>query len=85
MIASIMVGYDGHRGWVNYLAVAATHRHQGHAARLMAHAEALLTSAGCPKLSLQVRQGNDAVLAFYEKLGYRVDATVSMGKRLIAD
>ena len=85
LIASVMAGYDGHRGWVNYLAVHPAHQRQGHAARLMAQVETLLTAAGCPKLSLQVRQGNDAALAFYETLGYGVDPVVSMGKRLIPD
>ena len=48
-------------------------------------AEQLLSERGCPKLNLQVRAGNEAVIAFYESLGYADDKTVSMGKRLIAD
>ncbi len=85
LMASIMVGYDGHRGWINYLAVHPTHQRQGHAHRLMELAEQLLTERGCPKLNLQVRAGNEVVIAFYESLGYADDNTVSMGKRLIAD
>ena len=85
LVASIMVGYDGHRGWINYLAVHPSHQRQGHARRLMEQAEQLLTARGCPKLNLQVRAGNEAVIAFYESLGYTDDKTVSMGKRLIAD
>ena len=85
VIASAMVGYDGHRGWVNYLAVAPDHRGHGHGRTLMAEAERLLIDLGCPKLNLQVREGNDSVLAFYEALGYAPDRTVSLGKRLIAD
>lgn len=85
LMASIMVGYDGHRGWINYLAVHPHHQRQGHARRLMREAEALLTARGCPKLSLQIRAGNEAVIAFYANLGYIDDHTVSMGKRLIAD
>ena len=85
LVASIMVGYDGHRGWINYLAVHPSHQRQGHARRLMEQAEQLLTARGCPKLNLQVRAGNEAVIAFYESLGYADDKTVSMGKRLIAD
>ena len=85
LVASAMAGYDGHRGWVNYLAVHPDQRRQGLASQLMAHLEAELTAAGCPKLSLQIRQGNEAVVGFYEALGYAVDPVVCMGKRLIAD
>ncbi len=85
VMASIMVGYDGHRGWINYLAVHPKHQRQGHARQLMQRAEAELTALGCPKLNLQVRAGNEAVVAFYESLGYNDDHTVSLGKRLIAD
>ena len=85
VIASIMVGYEGHRGWINYLAVHPSQQRQGHARRLMQLAEQLLTERGCPKLNLQVRAGNEVVIAFYESLGYADDNTVSMGKRLIAD
>ena len=85
LVASAMAGYDGHRGWVNYLAVHPEQRRQGLASALMAHLEAELTAAGCPKLSLQIREGNEAVVGFYQALGYAVDPVVSMGKRLIAD
>ena len=85
VVASAMVGYDGHRGWVNYLAVHPNLRRQGLASQLMTHLEAELTAAGCPKLSLQIREGNEAVVGFYQALGYAVDPVVSMGKRLIAD
>ena len=85
IMASVMAGHDGHRGWINYLAVLPAHRRQGHATRLMAEAEALLTQRGCPKLNLQIRAGNEAVIAFYARLGYVNDQTVVMGKRLIAD
>ena len=85
LIATVMVGYDGHRGWINYLAVHPSHQRQGHASQLMQQAEQLLTERGCPKLNLQVRAGNEVVIALYESLGYTDDKTVSMGKRLIAD
>ncbi|TDS83596.1 ribosomal protein S18 acetylase RimI-like enzyme [Comamonas sp. JUb58] len=85
LMASIMVGYDGHRGWINYLAVHPKYQRQGHARQLMQRAEAELTALGCPKLNLQVRAGNEAVIAFYESLGYGDDQTVSLGKRLIPD
>ena len=85
LMATVMVGYDGHRGWINYLAVHPSHQRQGHASQLMQQAEQLLTERGCPKLNLQVRAGNEVVIALYESLGYTDDKTVSMGKRLIAD
>ncbi|PIG08332.1 GNAT family acetyltransferase [Comamonas sp. 26] len=85
LMATVMVGYDGHRGWINYLAVHPSHQRQGHASQLMQQAEQLLTARGCPKLNLQVRAGNEVVIALYESLGYTDDKTVSMGKRLIAD
>ncbi|MGF0336102.1 GNAT family acetyltransferase [Ectopseudomonas toyotomiensis] len=85
VVASAMAGYEGHRGWVNYLAVCPKQRQQGLARQLMAYIEEQLLAMGCPKLSLQVRDTNTAALAFYERLGYKVDASVSLGKRLIAD
>lgn len=85
IIASIMVGYDGHRGWINYLAVHPAHQRRGHARQLMQRAERALSELGCPKLNLQVRAGNEAVLAFYESLGYADDRTLRLGKRLIPD
>jgi len=85
VIASVMFGYDGHRGWMNYLAVAPGQQGQGHAKALIAQGEALLLAAGCPKISLMVRRSNTQVLGFYEALGYSQDDVVSLGKRLIPD
>jgi len=85
LVAAMMVGYDGHRGWVNYLAVDPGLQGQGIGRLLMQEAERRLEAIGCPKLNLQVRNENEAVLAFYRALGYRVDAAVSLGKRLIPD
>ncbi|MEP6503136.1 MAG: GNAT family acetyltransferase [Betaproteobacteria bacterium] len=85
VIASIMVGYDGHRGWINYLAVAPEQRLHGHARTLMREAERLLAAAGCPKINLQVRTSNTAVIEFYKRIGYGQDDVVSFGRRLIAD
>jgi len=85
LVASAMGGYDGHRGWVYYVAVHPAHRGHGHGRRLMGELERRLLARGCPKINLQVRTGNDDVLAFYARLGFSVDATVSLGKRLIAD
>jgi len=85
LVASAMAGYDGHRGWVNYLAVAPACRGQGYGRQMMRAVEQRLVDLGCPKLNLQVRAENPAALAFYQRLGYQVDAAVSLGKRLIAD
>jgi ribosomal protein S18 acetylase RimI-like enzyme len=85
VMASIMVGYDGHRGWINYLAVDPAQRQKGHARALMREAERLLEAAGCPKVNLQIRTSNASVIAFYKAIGYAQDDVVSFGRRLIAD
>ena len=85
VMASCMVGYDGHRGWINYLAVHPEHQRNGYASQIMAEAERLLREAGCPKINLQVRESNTAVIDFYEAIGFGKDAVLSMGKRLESD
>ena len=85
LVASVMAGYEGHRGWINYLAVAAGYRSRGLARRLLSEAEDLLRGMGCPKINLQVRSSNVDVVEFYKRVGYSVDDVVSMGKRLEAD
>lgn len=85
IIASAMAGYDGHRGWINYLAVDPSMQGQGIGRKLMEHAEQLLQEYGCPKINLQIRKGNQGVIDFYEKIGYSEDEVVSFGKRLIPD
>jgi ribosomal protein S18 acetylase RimI-like enzyme len=85
IVGSVMAGYEGHRGWVNYLAVAPRARRRGHARALMHRVEQLLLDRGCPKLSLLVRNSNPEAIAFYRRLGYAQDDSVSLGKRLISD
>lgn len=85
IVATVMAGYDGHRGWVNYLAVAPAHRNRGCATAMMRRLEQSLFEAGCPKVNLQVRTSNTAAMAFYRRLGYAQDEAVSFGKRLIPD
>ena len=85
VVATVMAGYDGHRGWINYLAVGLAHRGHGHASALMRRAEQLLLAAGCPKINLQVRAANTRVVEFYRCLGYAQDEVVSLGKRLVPD
>jgi ribosomal protein S18 acetylase RimI-like enzyme len=83
IVATAMVGFDGHRGWIHYLAVSPSLQRQGLGKQLMAEVESLLVARGCNKLSLQVRSENEKVLGFYRGLGYGEDQVISMGKRLI--
>jgi ribosomal protein S18 acetylase RimI-like enzyme len=85
IVATVMAGFDGHRGWVNYLAVDERHRRRGLGRLLMQRVEQDLQALGCPKVNIQIRAENAAVVAFYERLGYAPDRTVVMGKRLIPD
>jgi ribosomal protein S18 acetylase RimI-like enzyme len=85
IVATVMAGYEGHRGWLNYLAVAPHFHRRGLAREIVAEAERLLREAGCPKINLQIRTSNQAVISFYRRLGYTVDDVVSMGKRLEHD
>jgi ribosomal protein S18 acetylase RimI-like enzyme len=82
IVGSVMAGYEGHRGWINYLAVLPELQRGGLGRELMSFAEAKLTAMGCPKINLQVRGSNQKALAFYQRLGFLVDDTVSLGKRL---
>jgi ribosomal protein S18 acetylase RimI-like enzyme len=85
VIATAMAGFDGHRGWVHYLAVDPTLQRKGFGRQLMAEVERLLVERGCPKLSLQIRDDNTKVIGFYRGLGYGQDNVISLGKRLILD
>ena len=85
VIGSVMVGYDGHRGWINYLATHPNHRRSGVGKSLMNEAKRLLLERGCPKINLQVRSGNEAAVNFYESIGYSDDNVTSFGLRLIPD
>jgi ribosomal protein S18 acetylase RimI-like enzyme len=82
IVGSVMVGFEGHRGWVYYLAVDPQHRGTGLGRRLMAAAEDWLTAQGAPKLQLMVRAENTAALAFYERLGLERQEVVVMGRWL---
>ncbi len=85
LIGSVMVGYEGHRGWVNYLAVHPDHRRQGLGRLLMDEAERRLRDLRCAKVNLQVRASNETAREFYRQIGYTVDEAVSFGKRLEHD
>lgn len=85
VVATVMGGYEGHRGWINYLAVDPRRRGAGLGRAMMQAVEARIRARGCAKINLQVRAGNDAVMAFYAALGYREDPVRSLGKRLVED
>jgi len=85
IMASVMAGYEGHRGWMNYLAVAPRFRGRGFGRLLVEHVERALLERGCPKVNLQVRATNPEAVAFYRRLGYAQDESISLGKRLIVD
>ncbi len=78
---AVMAGFDGVRGWVHHLAVHFSVRRRGIATQLMRAAELGLTQLGCSKVNLQVRDTNTEVIAFYEALGYALEARASLGKR----
>lgn len=82
VVATCMIGYEGHRGWINFLAVAPDLQGGGHGRALMEEAERILRGVGCPKINLQVRATNTKVIAFYEKLGFAAEDLLNMGKRL---
>ena len=85
IVGSIMIGYDGHRGWINYLAVAPQLQHSGYGRLLMQRAEDLLRDIGCPKINVQIRTENKEAIEFYRRLGYKLDNVIGMGKRLQED
>ncbi|MBN2075762.1 MAG: GNAT family acetyltransferase [Dehalococcoidales bacterium] len=85
IVASVMAGYDGHRGWIYYLAVDPEHRKQGLGRQMMTAAEEKLLEIGCPKIDLMVRKNNMDVITFYEKIGYGHDEVITMSRRLIED
>jgi ribosomal protein S18 acetylase RimI-like enzyme len=85
VVGSVMAGYDGHRGWLYYLASDPVRRGQGIARQLVEEAERLLLDMGCPKVNLMVRPENGVAQGFYEALGYEHFPTWATGKRLISD
>ena len=82
LVGTAMVGHDGHRGWVYYLAVSPRAQRQGLGRSLMEAAEAWVLAQGIPKLMLMVRDDNQAALAFYDGLGYRTETVSTLGRRL---
>ena len=82
LVGSVMAGYEGHRGWLNYLAVLPSYQKRGYGRRLVERAIAELKRLGCLKLNVQIRESNASEVAFYEHLGFRNDHVVSLGLRL---
>jgi len=80
VIGSVMAGYDGHRGWLYSVAVRQSDRRRGLGSRLVRHAEQALFALGCGKVNLQVRTSNEAIVRFYERLGYAVEDRLSLGR-----
>ena len=85
LIASVMAGYDGHRGWINYNALHPNFQARGYGKQLMANVQNRLRELGCPKINLQIREGNDKVFSYYQKLGFVEEKRINMGKRLEDD
>lgn len=85
LVASCMSGYDGHRGWIYYLAVKPSLRKRSIARNMMKHAEEALEELGCPKIDLMVRKNNEEVISFYKKIGYNEDPVVVLSRRLYED
>lgn len=83
VIATVMAGNDGHRGWMNYLGVDPAQQRRGFGRQIVEAAIALLEAEGCPKINLQIRDTNRDAIAFYESLGFKTDSVVSMGRRLV--
>jgi ribosomal protein S18 acetylase RimI-like enzyme len=82
LLATAMVGHDGHRGWVYYLAVDIAQRNRGLGKQMMEACEDWVRSRGIPKIQLMVRGTNRVTVGFYEHLGYADSEVVVLGRRL---
>ena len=82
LVGTVMVGYEGHRGWIQYLGVDPDFQRRGVGGLLLEAAESKLRALGCPKINLQIRAGNEAVVRFYERHGYSIEERFNMGRRL---
>jgi ribosomal protein S18 acetylase RimI-like enzyme len=85
LVGTVMGGYEGHRGWINYMAVLPDHQGKGIGRQLIEQTESNLLALGCPKINLQVRSTNTQIIEYYKTLGFSEDHAVGMGKRLIPD
>jgi ribosomal protein S18 acetylase RimI-like enzyme len=85
IVASVMGGYEGHRGWINYLAVSPRHQRKGYGRLIMEAVELAIAQKGCPKINLQVRSSNTGMALFYQAIGYDIENVIGLGKRLESD
>ena len=85
IIATAMAGYDGHRGWVYYLAINPNYQKSGYGKLMMDEAEKILLKMGCPKINIMVRDTNLDVINFYKSIGYETQSVSTLGIRLISD
>ncbi|MFQ5715008.1 MAG: GNAT family acetyltransferase [Candidatus Scalinduaceae bacterium] len=85
IVASVMGGYEGHRGWINYLAVDPKYQRRGYGRLMMEAVEQCIKEKGCPRVNLQVRSANKGVIEFYQAIGYTDDNVVGLGKRFKED
>lgn len=85
VVAAVIGGYDGHRGWIYYLGVDPAYQRKGLGRQMMEAIEKKIHGMGCPKINLQVRTDNLKAMKFYERIGFKMDEVVGMGKRLVED
>jgi ribosomal protein S18 acetylase RimI-like enzyme len=85
IVASVMGGYEGHRGWINYLAVSPRHQRKGYGRLIMEAVELAIAQKGCPKINLQIRGSNTDIASFYQAIGYDIENVIGLGKRLEPD
>jgi ribosomal protein S18 acetylase RimI-like enzyme len=85
IVASVMGGYEGHRGWINYLAVSPRHQGKGYGRSIMEVVELAMRQKGCPKINLQIRGSNTDMASFYQAIGYHIEDAIGLGKRLEPD
>ncbi len=85
IVATVMGGYEGHRGWINYLAVSPQHQRKGYGREIMEFVEQRIQLKGCPKINLQIRGTNTQAAAFYQAIGYDIEDVIGLGKRLEPD
>ena len=85
IVATVMGGYEGHRGWINYLAVSPRHQRKGYGREIMEFVEQRIQLKGCPKINLQIRGTNTQAAAFYQAIGYDIENAIGLGKRLEPD
>ena len=82
IVSTAMAGYDGHRGWVYYLAVDPNYQRKGIGRQMMEKVEHSLRELGSQKINVQVRSSNESVVSFYKQLGFSNDDVIGLGKRL---